>query len=349
MATTEERLAALEAKMAQLTATTPTTYYTHQYSGEEIDAAVGRAMTGGALDTSVGNVSKELGTFVRPNLLDNWYFGRPVNQRGQTEYTGKWYTVDRWRSESDDITTKVISGGITISTTAESGATELREYLEYVIPAGTMITISAIVSKTAASKNGVVRVAYTDNQVGLQANLPDRAMDYELVTVSRKATADVKAFVFRASNGDGYTVHAAKLELGSTQTLAHLENGNWVLNEIPDYGEQLRKCQRYFLKIGDALRYCSLGTGLARDGQFVSLTIPTPVTMRTVLGLAAIPIGFVMRHADTKMSGGSNFYIDAFSQNSIILNVQSQVSLTAGEAWEAFLQPGGSLMISADL
>ena len=38
MATTEERLAALEAKMAQLTATTPTTYYTHQYSGEEIDA-----------------------------------------------------------------------------------------------------------------------------------------------------------------------------------------------------------------------------------------------------------------------------------------------------------------------
>lgn len=69
MATTEERLAALEAKMAQLTDTTPTTYYTHQYSGEEIDAAVGRALTGGAIDQSVG-------TFVRPNLLDNWYFGR---------------------------------------------------------------------------------------------------------------------------------------------------------------------------------------------------------------------------------------------------------------------------------
>ena len=154
--------------------------------------------------------------------------------------------MDRWKSESDAITTKVISGGITISTTAESGATELREYLEYVIPAGTMITISAIVSKTAASKNGVVRVAYTDNQVGLQANLPDRAMDYELVTVSRKATADVKAFVFRASNGDGYTVHAAKIELGSTQTLAHQEGDRWVLNEIPDYGEQLRRCQRYF-------------------------------------------------------------------------------------------------------
>ena len=40
--------------------------------------------------------------------------------------------------------------------------------------------------------------------------------------------------------------YAAKLELGSQQTLAHQENGAWVLNEIPDYGEQLRRCQRYF-------------------------------------------------------------------------------------------------------
>ena len=213
-----------------------------------------------------------------PNLLDNWYFGNPVNQRGQTEYTGKGYTVDRWKSESDAITTKVISGGITISTTAESGATELREYLEYVIPAGTMITISAIVSKTAASKNGVVRVAYTDNQVGLQANLPDRAMDYELVTVSRKATADVKAFVFRASNGDGYTVHAAKLELGSQQTLAHQDaDGNWVLNEIPDYGEQLRRCQRYGFhqRITYAYGYCANDT-------LAYVCIPCPASLRKI-------------------------------------------------------------------
>ena len=207
-----------------------------------------------------------------PNLLDNWYFGRPVNQRGQTEYTGKGYTVDRWKSESDAITTKVISGGITISTTAESGATELREYLEYVIPAGTMITISAIVSKTAASKNGVVRVAYTDNQVGLQANLPDRVMDYELVTVSRKATADVKAFVFRASNGDGYTVHAAKIELGSTQTLAHREGDKWVLNEIPDYGEQLRRCQRY-CRVYKAGEYLPCLAYPESDGWYLSASM----------------------------------------------------------------------------
>ena len=56
-------------------------------------------------------------------------------------------------------------------------------------------------------------------------------------------------YVYGASEagaGEGY-LHAAKLELGTTQTLAHQdENGNWVLNEIPDYGEQLARCQRYY-------------------------------------------------------------------------------------------------------
>ena len=45
-------------------------------------------------------------------------------------------------------------------------------------------------------------------------------------------------------------IQAVKLELGSEQTLAHNEgteeNPVWVLNEIPDYGEELRKCQRYY-------------------------------------------------------------------------------------------------------
>lgn len=336
MATTEERLAALEAKLAQLTTTTPTTYYTHQYSGEEIDAAVGRAVSGGALDTSVTNVSNQLGTFVRPNLLDNWYFGRPVDQRrgkiiqqgvniytdsalttliGPAAYacpvveltstyakvqdakntssyyyaapadvvrgyTGNRYGVDRWKSEANGITTEIISGGITISTTAESGATEVREYFEDVIPAGTMLTISAIISKTAASKNGVVRVTYVNGQVGLQKSLPDRAMDYELVTLSQAATFDVKGFVFRVSNGEGYTVHAAKLELGPTQTLAHQDaDGNWVLNEVPKVGDELRECQGYHFNSKSAQNSAFLMRATSSSYLFGTCTFP--VTMRT--------------------------------------------------------------------
>ena len=50
-----------------------------------------------------------------------------------------------------------------------------------------------------------------------------------------------------SSSGAQILVHAAKLELGSQQTLAHQDaDGNWILNEIQDYGEQLSRCQRYF-------------------------------------------------------------------------------------------------------
>ena len=34
--------------------------------------------------------------------------------------------------------------------------------------------------------------------------------------------------------------------MGSQQTLAHQENGVWVLNEIPKFGEQLAACQLYY-------------------------------------------------------------------------------------------------------
>ena len=178
----------------------------------------------------------------------------------------------------------------------------------------------------------------------------DDAVQGDLVLDTTKSDAG-KIYIRFTSMVDGAeaTIKAIKLELGSQQTLAHQENGKWVPNEIPDYGEQLRRCQRYFFKVGDASRYCSLGNGVARDAQYVSITIPTPVTMRTVAGLIAIPAGFTMRHSDTLLSGGANFVVDASSQSSIMLKVQSPVALTPGDMWEAFLHPNGSIMFSADL
>lgn len=53
------------------------------------------------------------------NLLDNSDFRNPVNQRGQTSYSGIWaYGIDRWaawRSSSDPGTVSIVSGGITPS------------------------------------------------------------------------------------------------------------------------------------------------------------------------------------------------------------------------------------------
>lgn len=286
---------------------------------------------------------------VNPNLLDNWYFGNPVNQRGNTEYTSVGYTVDRW-SILNNVTATLQNASLNIAYT-ESGW-NLYTFLDKVLMPGTTYTLSCLYKASGNSIRLVCTWGTNKFFFNEQAPISDDWTLAEITgTIPADATIDINEIVVQSlgSGAGNFSLKAIKLELGPTQTLAHREGDKWVLNEIPDYGEQLRRCQRYFLKIGDVSHYCSFGNGVARDGQFVSITIPTPVTMRGTPGLVAIPVGFIMRHSDTIVSGGANFSVDAFSQNSIMLKVQSQVALTPGDMWEAFLQPNGSLMFSADL
>lgn len=259
MPTVEERLAALETKLAALTATTPTEYYTHQYSGEEIDAAVGRAVSGGALDTSVTNVSNQLGTFVRPNLLDNWYFGRPVNQRGQTSYSADWiYTIDRWQT-SENSTLTVNNGSVSLT------GSYIFEPLEEIVDAlkGKTVTVSLLFSTGELEfATGVVPTTWSgwssivkNSHVGLQGIGEDSSRLWLLITDSAK------------------NILAVKLELGPTQTLAHREGDRWVLNEVPEYGEQLRRCQRHVLLSQGIMESVPMCQGF--------VFVPTPVTMRS--------------------------------------------------------------------
>ncbi|WP_034972045.1 hypothetical protein, partial [Agathobaculum desmolans] len=45
-------------------------------------------------------IHTRLSEITNPNLLDNWYFGNPVNQRAASEYSGSWsYCIDRWVAE----------------------------------------------------------------------------------------------------------------------------------------------------------------------------------------------------------------------------------------------------------
>lgn len=73
---------------------------------------------------------------------------------------------------------------------------------------------------------------------------------------------------------------AAKLELGSTQTLAHKENGVWVLNEIPDYGEQLRRCQLYRWRFCPA-EYVGSAIAFGISANAARALIYLPEQMRT--------------------------------------------------------------------
>lgn len=291
MATTEERLAALEAKLAQLTATTPTTYYTHQYSGEEIDAAVGRAVSGGALDTSVSNVSKELGTFVRPNIFDNPDYC--INQRGTTEIASDaGYYTDRWRKYGLAATGTVERGLVHIITDGSTTCGWVQRFEASRLIAGETYTFSVFFKLAKASD---VKMSYgdkldslSDTKVIADGNTPLDTWDLATFTFTLPQSGDGN-YNFRvrsAAVAGEYYIGPAKLELGDTQTLAHQDSaGNWVLNEIPDYGEQLRRCQRYAVECapsGYNIDAQIVGIGSAETTSIAHIVIPTPTTMRAL-------------------------------------------------------------------
>ena len=345
LATLEAKMAALETKLAALTDTTPTTYYTHQYSGEEIDAAVGRAVAGGTLDTSVTNIGNQLGTFVRPNLLDNWYFGNPINQRGQTEYTGNGYTVDRWMiGAGSNGTLSLADSGLKLSRT--DGPMYLaHRILKTQIPEGSVLTYSVLTSYGLFSTSFVVKNdTYHEQVVGggisLGWNYTPAGM-VEFTLVNNTVNSDV-------------TVLAAKLELGPTQTLAHREGDRWVLNEIPDYGEQLRRCQRYArsLRGNSKSAYCQLATGVATSSTKATLYVPLAQPLRT--GPAITSTGnfrIVARGGQVITVTGFDFNLSEWSGSIVRFGVSVAGGLTAGDF--VVLQPNNGasadILLSADL
>lgn len=175
---------------------------------------------------------------VNPNLLDNWYFSKPVNQRGLTEYTGTQYTIDRWIQGSDGtLTSTLTDDGIKVMA-GNDGTYKNFEQVLPDVPANSTFTLSFLVDNYTS-----VNQIYIGWGIG-QFNFHDNLISLTFKTGS--SISGRKSFGIQVKVGKTVTILAAKLEIGSTQTLAHLENGNWVLNEIPDYGEQLRKCQRYY-------------------------------------------------------------------------------------------------------
>lgn len=258
--------------------------------------------TGQKIDDTIDCVSN-------PNLFDNWYFGNLVDQRGgyvippgkpymegSTQvgttdkyytaipfstwynitvngvvynvaasdvvrgYTGNWmYSFDRWRI-SPSSTVCISDGGLSV----------LADFQQAILSTALIL-----------GQKYTMSVLSTDGRLGQMTFTLQQDVDinygfgFGFFVVFR----DADKYWFRLYGTNEATYLAIKLELGTTQTLAHREGDKWVLNEIPDYGEQLRRCQRYSVH-GVGPR-CS---GYAINGSDrATIFIPTPVTMRTIV------------------------------------------------------------------
>lgn len=178
------------------------------------------------------------------NLLDNWYFVNPVNQRGLTTWQNAGdYTVDRWK----------LSSGI-----AALGASGL-------------------------TLNGTL-VQIREDAVGLPVTCSALLSDGTMITPTYNDTT--KTFTLTAT---GQTIVAVKLEIGDTQTLAHQSGTAWTLNDMPDYGDQLVKCQRYYFDTGASVNKPILLNSISNiSGTSVGFACPIPITMRNTQNFTVI-------------------------------------------------------------
>ena len=218
-----------------------------------------------------------------PNLLDNWYFGNPVDQRnGYIIYEGANLYTDATCTTVTGQTTGGPYQAYPISSICVSFTTNATYYCKigdagvvrgyagfggyafdrWKINSDSIVSIS--VGGLSVIKNIYQPLSSADFIFGqkytMSALLTDGRLGQLTFTLSRDVNInqdfDFGTFIIYRNDLGPFWLGlycpneaiclAIKLELGSQQTLAHKENGVWVLNEIPKFGEQLAACQRYY-------------------------------------------------------------------------------------------------------
>lgn len=164
------------------------------------------------------------------NLLHNWDFRNPVNQRGQSEYvsdiTTGFYTIDRWylNWNNDSVTVDSVNKNITI--TAVNTSRRLCQKIG-TLKAGTYTFSADVISATNSWSlycNGTTKPLITSATTGI-------------ISTTFTVAADTDDFVIglQSTGASTLTLKSVKLELGSVSTLA---------NDPPaDYQEQLSLCK----------------------------------------------------------------------------------------------------------
>lgn len=236
------------------------------------------------VSSDVDAVEDSLATYVRPNLLDNWYFGPgfPINQRGASSYTGTGYGIDRWKTNFSGDTISINTNRVRVAVASTSYGWHLYQVVTGASAlVGMTITASFIFSAVSGDYLKPV-VSFRDSSDSeISALVVSGNITAGLVTLSGTVptgTVKIRAGMFASTgiaSGTYVDIVAAKLEIGATQTLAHLASTAWVLNEIPDYQQELAKCQRYYFS---ASTYMTAGFVSSSSKRYI-MPVYVPVPM----------------------------------------------------------------------
>lgn len=216
-----------------------------------------------------------------PKLTDNWYWGNPVNQRGWAQgSTNFQYSLDRWIS--NDLTVSVNDGYVTLTQSGQSNLFMVQRVEANIYKhgiAGRKVTISALLKDGQLKTATVIAPAYQENTVA-------QTVVDGLVLGAFSAQSEHGFRIF-PDVGQSFDIVAVGAELGSQQTLCHKEYGEWVLNEIPKFGDQLAECQRYYQRLKASSGYMRFGLSIPLTDTTANVFISLAGKMRTVPAMSA--------------------------------------------------------------
>lgn len=168
------------------------------------------------------------------NLLDNWDFRNPVNQRGAASYTSAGITIDRWKMGACTLTLQ--DGGLTFGDLPDAGQNFYQTLEKPSVLSGETVTLSFLCSGSGQIILGY-KTADSTSMIYRAANFSHESVAIAKYTYTFPADITYLAVYIKALANETH-VKAAKLELGPVSTL---------VNDPPmDYNMELEKCQRYF-------------------------------------------------------------------------------------------------------
>jgi len=215
---------------------------------------------------------------INPNLLLNPFF--TVNQRGVTSGSadGSTTTVDMWKAYKSSYSISNNEYTFTWDGTGTFGAF-MQRVEKGILTAGETYTFSAIIDNELLTQT-IVLPNSSDNEWVLKD-------DIKLYVTTTSASFD--QITIRCYDTSAHTVKCAKLELGSTSTLAD--------DIAPEYTTELLKCQRYYAPLAQPStpNKPDSSTELIMSGNF-------PVVMRAQPTMETLNLTSALRQVNTNVT-----------------------------------------------
>lgn len=264
------------------------------------------------------------------NLLDNSDFTNPVNQRGQTSYSGSGYTIDRWTLTNAYSSLEIVAGGVKLACDSMGTAAYPRQFVPGNSLKGKTVTVAICLEDgTIYSCYGAIPEAWPSSQ--------------QSIAIAEMDTGNLTLAV----SNDGTVFIQIKVNAGKSIIVrwAAMYVGTFTPDTIPayrpkGYGAELAECQRYYLVCNNFPRI----RGSFISSSRIDFVIPIPVSMRIKPSIAESD--FVVSEINGIQQSGFTFSVFNNFQNAIAI---SATKTSHGLSDALLTSSGGVWAFNADL